>query len=496
MVEMSEPMEPLGQIVSFARAQHARYGAAPLPETAPELPSGKATSIATCAVRDLLMAWRLDAERAGTAGWNPLGEFIRPGQRVVLKPNWVLHNNEAGFGFDCLCTHSSVIEAVLEYVALARPGSVVIGDAPIQKCVFGELLNTAGMEPIIDKFRARGLNLEIQDFRRTILRGDRSGAARDENARELDRYVLFDLKHESLLEPIARDYKKFRVSMYNPDRLRRTHAPGRHQYLVAREVIDADVVVNLPKLKCHCKAGITGALKNLVGINGNKEYLPHHRLGGQRSGGDCYEGRSILKECAEALADSAAKLEPGTLQSVVSRSSEVVLSAAARLGKTDRNLDGAWHGNDTVWRMSLDLQRLLHYGCADGSLSQRPVRQVITITDAIIGGQGEGPLRPKPVSSGFLTGGVNAAAVEWVNALLMGFDPERIPITAHSFADFSYPLARFRPAEIEIRAVDGIRPLNKAVELRTVRFNPSEGWAGHCELETDNDISGKPTMVA
>jgi len=36
-------------------------------------------------------------------------------------------------------------------------------------------------------------------------------------------------------------------------------------------------------LKLHRKAGITCALKNLIGINGNKEYLPHHRLGGSQA---------------------------------------------------------------------------------------------------------------------------------------------------------------------------------------------------------------------
>ena len=57
---------------------------------------------------------------------------------------------------------------------------------------------------------------------------------------------------------------------------------GRHRYLVARELIEADVVFNVPKLKTHKKAGVTGALKNLVGINGHKAYLPHHRKGGVR----------------------------------------------------------------------------------------------------------------------------------------------------------------------------------------------------------------------
>jgi uncharacterized protein (DUF362 family) len=105
------------------------------------------------------------------------------------------------------------------------------------------------------------------------LNGPEIGSDKTENLRRESEYVLFDLADRSLLDVPEWDASRFRVTMYDPDRLRRTHARGRHQYLVAREVIAADLVVNLPKLKSHRKAGITGALKNLVGINGNKEYL-------------------------------------------------------------------------------------------------------------------------------------------------------------------------------------------------------------------------------
>ena len=87
------------------------------------------------------------------------------------------------------------------------------------------------------------------------------GGHRQENRRSESHYVLFDLGDQSLLEKFDWEPGQFRVTMYNPEYLNRTHTRGRHQYLVAREVIEADLVVNLPKLKTHMKAGITGALK-------------------------------------------------------------------------------------------------------------------------------------------------------------------------------------------------------------------------------------------
>ena len=83
-----------------------------------------------------------------------------------------------------------------------------------------------------------------------------------------------------------------------------------------------DLVVNLPKLKTHKKACVTGALKNLVGINGNKDYLPHHRLGGSRTGGDCYAGGNPFKLASEHISDASNRREgiPAYLLRQTSRS--------------------------------------------------------------------------------------------------------------------------------------------------------------------------------
>jgi len=467
--------------VVVSRSARPEYGPLAEPVAAPELSGRCATTVAQAALRDLFVAWQLDGQRSGTPEWNPLGDLIPPGARVVLKPNWVLHHNQSGAGLDCLVTHASVIEAVLEYVALTRPSEVVIGDAPLQSCDFQALLGQCGIESLAQRFGDRGLNLRIVDFRRTVLHGRRLGHARSENCRELADYVLFDLAKESLLEPISADARKFRVTVYNPDLLHRTHAAGRHQYLIAREVIEADVVINLPKLKCHKKTCITGALKNLVGINGNKEFLPHHRKGGAGGGGDCYPGNSWLKRRAEDLLDAANRLPPGAFQRLLGQSAELAARGARILG-ADANLEGSWHGNDTIWRTCLDLHRALLYGRPDGTLDSAPRRLVITIADAIVAGEGEGPLESTPAPAGFLSGALNPAAAEWVHVRLMGFDPERIPLVREAFAAFSYPLATFRPADIRVRmggaelGADEILPLDGRV------FRPPSGWAGHCEL--------------
>jgi len=216
------------------------------------------------------------------------GEVIPSGARVLVKPNLVLHENQGPWGFDAVVTHPSLIRAAVEAALLAKPARVLVGDAPLQGCDFGRLLNRTGLDVWARDLVARESRFKgIRDFRRTTCTFENGVRHATENLQPEDHFVLFDLGKESLLEPVTDRRDNFRVTCYDWRLLAKTHSAGRHCYLVARDVIEADVVINLPKLKTHKKAGITCALKNLVGINGNKEYLPHHRLGGSKAGGDC-----------------------------------------------------------------------------------------------------------------------------------------------------------------------------------------------------------------
>jgi uncharacterized protein (DUF362 family) len=131
--------------------------------------------------------------------------------------------------------------------------------------------------------------------------------------------------------------------------------------------------------------------------------------------------------------------------------------------------------------MCLDLQRILRYGCLDGSLASEPQRKVISVTDAIIGGEGQGPLANTPNLSGFLTASMSTAAAEWVHARLMGLDPQKVPLTREAFRPFQFPLAAFTPSEITVKLEDGSIGAADVFPLQR-RFKPARGWLGHCEL--------------
>src|SRR5262249_15701057 len=262
-----------------------------------------------------------------------------------------------------------------------------------------------------------------------------------------ERFVLFDLERKSLLEPIADESNPFRITCYDPRLLAKTHAPGRHQYLIAKEVIDADVIINLPKLKTHKKAGITCALKNLIGINGNKEYLPHHRVGGSHTGGDCYPKSNLIKRTLEYLSDrqnSTTSYAKAMVWQVISKP----LNRALWLTKDPLGIEAPWSGNDPICRTCLDLNRILLYGQPDGTMAGRPQRQVIHVVDAVVAGQGDGPLAPRPLPLGLLLAGDNAAATDWVGAHLLDYLPERVTIVREAFGDFDWPIAAFDSSQV------------------------------------------------
>ena len=49
----------------------------------------------------------LDADHIGSEQWNPLGEYVKPHDTVLIKPNLVKHINGSNCGEECLYTHPS-----------------------------------------------------------------------------------------------------------------------------------------------------------------------------------------------------------------------------------------------------------------------------------------------------------------------------------------------------------------------------------------------------
>src|SRR5262249_31680546 len=78
---------------------------------------------------------------------------------------------------------------------------------------------------------------------------------------------------------------------------RQINGAQRHCYSISRRALEADLMISLPKLKTHKKTGVSLNVKNMIGINTDKNYIPHFRIGSPAQGGDEFpDTRSWLKQ--------------------------------------------------------------------------------------------------------------------------------------------------------------------------------------------------------
>ena len=394
-------------------------------------------------------------------------------KKVLIKPNWVRHPLKPQDDL-CLVTHPNFILSILEYVLGLKPSKVIIGDAPIQGCDWDKMISKEFLSSVSDLSEQYNIPIQVLDFRKIIMR--KRGSEVIASGRNPDEYVLFDLGDKSYLEPITDDKALFRVTDYDPDRLAESHKPGKHVYCIAHEIFEVDLIIALPKAKTHQKTGITNALKLLVGINGDKDYLPHHRIGGTGMGGDCYPGRNYLLSASEAFLDSANRRIGKKLYKPLKYASKICYRLAKKT--PEHNLAAAWHGNDTCWRMVMDINLIAKFGKADGTLSDLPQRSILYVSDGIIGGQGDGPLHPDPLALGVVMISENPALMDRALASLMGFNYTQFPLLKAAWD-------RFIHGEYSI-SINGVESNWDEVKQYSILTEPPPGWRKYLD---QNDIA-------
>ncbi len=454
------------------------------------------------AVRASLFAMGLDAERFGTPDWNPIGALVAPGRRIVLKPNLIRHWNPAEDGrggtVDSVITHGAVLRAVADYAMLAAgpDGSVAIAEAPQMDCDFEAIREIVGLDAIVGVYdEVLDRELEVIDLRREAVIF-KDGIIDERKALPGDPlgYRAVDLGDRSFFTGSGLDPNRFRGADYDPGPTAEHHSGGRNAYLLSETVLSADLVINLPKLKTHKKTGVTLALKNLVGINGDKNWLPHHSLGAVDEGGDEFpESRLIDRLRSRATEIARPLLAKGRMLKLFQTARRI--ETATRGDQFIRS--GNWHGNRTTWRMCCDLNRCLYYSDRDGLHldAPEPVRTVLTIIDGVLAGEGEGPLAPADVPLGAVIAGADPVAVDLVAVRLMGFDEAKLAKLRGPMEDPGPRITGVRSAgDVHVSEIarGEQQPVERSLEeIRWERvFVPHAGWIGHVERECSDVPSG------
>ena len=434
------------------------------------------------AVRQCLAQSGLDQEHYGTPAWNPLGEYVKPGNRVFVLCNFANERREGERveDYQSRCTHGSVIRTLIDYVLIAvgPTGTVSFGNAPTQFCHWDQVLKDTGADQVLRYYKSQGSPVDARDLRLFVTDANYLGAVRSVERRAESQGARIVLGPDSLLSALdQKPVHRYRVMNYNPKRTEAFHSAGRHEYVVNHQILEADIILSIPKLKTHEKVGISCALKGFVGTVGHKDSLPHHRYGSPDIGGDEYPAdRWGLLRFASAFHEKVQQTTPDTPVGSSLRVAYRFLKRAIR--PLAPVIEGAWWGNDTAWRMVLDLVRIATYCTVDGVMQDKPCRKQLAFIDGILGGEGEGPAYPTAVRSGVLLFGDNLPAVDTLNSLLMGFNPDQIPLVREAFCLTKYPLA-IRSLEEESIVANG-----KSSSIQEMRANPpyhfesSGGWKG------------------
>ncbi|MDR3225066.1 MAG: DUF362 domain-containing protein [Clostridiales Family XIII bacterium] len=448
-------------------------------------------------VRAAFHGMGLDDERYGTPQWNPLGDLIKSGDNVVIKPNLVMHvhRGNAALGLDSVITHPSIVRAVTDYclIALEGAGKLTIGDAPLQTCDWASLVDGHGYTALIAYYDSKGQSVNLIDFR--LMHATRKAVAginvltNVENSKGDDRgYAAVNIgKYSMHMEKIS-NYEKLRVTNYDPSKMKEHHNPNKNEYLIPRTILEADVIINCPKPKTHRKAGVTSAMKNLVGINGHKDWLPHHTKGSKAEHGDEYEHASWVKRMGTYAIEKAdlASLHNKAALSLFWGYVYRALLVLARKTVKDKFEEGSWYGNDTIWRTICDLNRILLYADKEGIIKKEMQRKCLQVGDLIVSGDKDGPMAPRPKEVGVIATALNPAAFDTTICALMGMDQKKIPSISGAYGIDQYPIAAFSPADVRMisnaEAYNGKAP-SAISRARSFGYEATSGWEGHIEAD-------------
>jgi hypothetical protein len=328
----------------------------------------------------------------------------------------------------------------------------------------------------------------LRDFRlfKSIQKGALLVTKLDERAGISD-YTAVNLGKDSMFEGFSEEkYKKLRITNYCPQEMSEHHNGGKNEYLIPNIVLSADVVINMPKPKTHRKAGVTIALKNMIGINGHKDWLPHHTQGSLSEGGDEYLNKSRVKRARTFLQEKIDlfNIRGEYLYVRIISGVQLIFRLLTKLFSRDSFDYGSWYGNDTIWRTIADLNRILLYADKKGTLCDTPQRNIFTVGDLVISGEKEGPLRPSPKNTGIIAAGADPVRFDMLCATLMGFDVNKIPSISNIRLIKKYPLADLKEGPV-LRS-NNISWDNKKVseidKSAAMKYIPSKGWRGHIEL--------------
>lgn len=441
------------------------------------------------AIEQMLLQSGYDLNNFGNECWNPLGGLICPGQNVLIKPNMVLEkSHQPGENFYSVVTHPQIIKTITRYVykALNGSGKITIADAPINSANFEQLCTNMGLYELQNDYAKRGFSIELIDFRLYVMHKDEKGIITElRNSVDKSDYVEIKVDNNSTLKEIDKNFKKFRVTEYDLRIMPTKHNESLHRYCFHKVALEANVIISLPKIKTHRKAGLTCAMKNLVGLNGNKDYLPHHTKFSKQEGGDEYLFPSFRKRIISFLWETRWKTRNKLIQKTIILFERSISQTRRIKPFRDNFFEGSWWGNQTISRTICDLNRAILFADTNGEMQHAPQRKLLYLVDGIICGEGEGPMQATSKICNLLIWGSNAYSVDLLVAKLIGFEADKMHTLklVPEIREFQINASDKEAIDIYSNLFEGKTNLDSLRNHIKYNFIPTKGWKDHVELE-------------
>ena len=431
--------------------------------------------------RELLLKLRLNEENINTPRWNPFGDLIKPGDKVLIKPNLVTHRHI--LGKDALYStivHGSIIRPVIDYVykALRGEGSITIADNPVQNADFESLMEFTQIQDLVDNLIKRGYNnLKVIDLRPRVQKESKEGSFYCEQLPgDPLGYVSIDLGTDSLFAEFDKNTKVHYYTLadrsvdhvdpkyHNKSKTDDYHNSLSHRYIIAGSVLNADTIINVAKMKSHCKAGISLALKNMIGTVYEKNCMPHHRPGLPPKG----DSFPVYPATHYVMARKSYLMLKRRLQihriPGVQTLREWLQKNRILVGQQIEH--GNWKGNDTIWRTILDLNRIAVYADKNGRMRNVPQRNQFNLIDGIVSQQGEGPMGGQPVPTSIIVGGYNPVIVDALAIKCMGLDYKLFKSVSKAYEIKRWKLLSWEDSDLSFLDT----------KVPNLRFELSKGW--------------------
>lgn len=376
---------------------------------------------------------------------NPLAGIIRPGDSVVIKPNWC---TQVCFPFPI--THPSVVFPLVEYAIKAGASRVTIVEAPMtlsRGCAWFWSGALVGVHELTRRIGERhGVDVRFVDGNDDEFLWIDVG-----EASELASYDLDALDHDGHTGFARNTF--FDVADTNGVR------PGRYRrglYAIARSYLDCDVFINVPKLKTHGYTGLTVALKNLMGLNVRSTV---HKMSPDRL--KDYERRPDYAQWRESPMRDVPHFDRSHLSGV----------AGPWFGATPEDRYQLGFGNDVLWRTLADLNKIILYANKSGVMTSQRQRRYLAVVDGVVGTDRNGPISSSLVHSKCIIAGQDPVGVDAVAARVMGWDPAALNLVQNCARCERLPLGS---AESYMDRIVGAAPYSPCFDTR---FVPPDSYA-------------------